>query len=250
MTVSGRGRRIVFAAILGAGGGHAPRATTPAESLDADAALVARLRSGDRSALHELFERAFVRLVGLTTRVVGERGLAEDVVQDVFATLWRRPHIDEPERGGLRSWLYIRRGLAIDRVRSQVARDRRGAFVLGGVIGDYHDEDDLEDRHVVIEQALASLPPDHRRLIDLRFFGHLSYCAAAVLLDIPEGTAKSRIRQALSVLRIRLSTPLPHDRRHRLIGSRAPPTSDEVRVRRRRQAERPSVAIGRGDGDA
>ena len=78
-----------------------------------------------------------------------------------------------------------------------------------GVIGGSHDEDDLEDRHVVIEQALASLPPDHRRLIDLRFFGDRSYCAAAVFLDIPEGTAKSRIRQALSVLRGRLSTPLP-----------------------------------------
>jgi RNA polymerase sigma-70 factor (ECF subfamily) len=180
------------------------------QSLESDRALAVRLKAGDRTALNELFEREVVRLVALTTRVMGERGLAEDVVQDVFATLWSRPHIYEPERGGLRNWLYIRcRGLAIDRVRSQVARDRREAFVLRGVISAHHDEYDLDDDRLDIEREIAALPADYRRLIELTFFGGLSYCAAAVLLDIPEGTAKTRVRRALSVLRGRLSEPLP-----------------------------------------
>ena len=179
------------------------------ESLDTDRGLAARLRAGDRTALDEVFERERPRLVALTTRVMGERGLAEDVVQDVFATLWHRPHIYEPERGGLRHWLGMRcRGVAVDRVRSRVARDRREAFVLRGESGAHHDEYDADDGHD-IEQALAALQPDHRRLIQLTYFGGLSYCAAATLLDIPEGTAKSRMRQALKVLRHQLSAPQP-----------------------------------------
>ena len=177
------------------------------QALDADREMAARLRSGDRSAFRELFEREGVKLVALTTRLVRDAGMAEEVVQDVFATLWCRPHLYEPERGGLSNWLLMRcRGLAIDRVRSQVARNRREEFVVRGNVSAHLDDYDFGDC-VNVERALAALSIADRDLVGLTFYRGLSYRAAAALLGIPEGTAKSRMRRLLIVLRGRLGAP-------------------------------------------
>ena len=179
---------------------------SPARSIETDRSISARLRARDGDAFYELYQQDGAWLVTLMNQLLGDRAMAEDVVQDVFTTLWSRPDIYEPDRGSLRSWLNMRcRGRAIDQIRAGVARDRRERFVQIGELSCHHDDHDAHERQQILERAVEALSPDDQALLQLAFFAHLSYRAAAELLGIPEGTAKSRLRRILSTLRRRLA---------------------------------------------
>ena len=169
-----------------------------------DAALVAAVGQSDERALRELYERHGTALFNLARKVLVDRDRAEEVVQEVFLRLWNEPERFDPERGALRSYLFRQiHSRSVERVRSEEARRRREER--------HHREridlgDDVEReawaviRSELVKDALAQLSEAERQAIDLAYFGGHTYREVAVVLDLPEGTVKSRIRLGLNKL--------------------------------------------------
>lgn len=180
------------------------------ERVASDEDLLARIAEGDSSALATLYERYARVVYGLALRMLGNRELAEDLVQETFWRVWRRGSTFNHERGRVASWvLGIAHNLAIDELRRQRLRP----------IPVYEDDDqpvlhELEDEQVDVaaealggEQrrtlinALEHIPPEQREVIELAYFGGLSQREIAERLQNPIGTVKTRARLALQKLR-------------------------------------------------
>lgn len=169
-------------------------------------ALLKRSAQGDRGAFAELYDATAPRAYGLALRVVRDPAQAEEVAQEAFFEIWRTASRFDPERGSATSWLLtIVHRRAVDRVRSAEAATRRDAT--------YHREHKPVDRDVTAEAAEASLEarrvrhalteltPVQRQAIELSYFGGYTHTEVARLLDLPLGTAKTRIRDGLIRLR-------------------------------------------------
>lgn len=170
----------------------------------ADACLIAGIARRDANALADAYRSHGPAVRDVAGRICGA-GLAEDVAQDVFVNLWRRPAVFDARHGSLRSFLLMQaRSRSIDLVRGVSARERRelrwsGAERPSGM----HDDVDppagiLGDD---VRAALLVLSVPERAAIVLAYFGGLTYREVAVLLDEPEGTVKSRIRSGLRRMR-------------------------------------------------
>ena len=173
---------------------------------DADTARA--LAAGDERTWKAVYDEhaAVVYRVALATARSPE--VAHDVTQDVFAHLWRHPDRYDPARGSLRAYLITRtRSRTLDVLRSETSRSRRertegrAAIVDGADIADAVADRDTAGR---VRAALDVLREDERAAIELAYFGGRSYREVASELDIPEGTAKSRIRSGLARLRLEL----------------------------------------------
>jgi RNA polymerase sigma-70 factor (ECF subfamily) len=170
-----------------------------------DAALVVAIGRYREDALAEIHRRHGGAVHRLARRVVGADALADEVVQEVFVDLWRRPESFDPERGSLRTFLVAKaHHRAVDVVRSEAsrrAREEREARQAPVV------SDDIE-RHAwrwamaeELNAAVAALPREERRAIEMAYLDGHTYREVARLLDQPEGTVKSRIRNGLRHLR-------------------------------------------------
>ena len=184
-------------------------ATTEAERRSAsDHDLALWLGAGDEAALAELYRRHGGPCFSLARRVLSDRVLAEEVVQEIFLRLWRQPERFDPTHGSMRSFLFAQaHGRAVDLLRAETARrarEERDAFRSPTV------DDDLEravadlTEGEAVRRALATLSAAERQVIELAYFGGHTYREVAVLLEQPEGTVKSRIRSGLLRLRAAL----------------------------------------------
>jgi RNA polymerase sigma-70 factor (ECF subfamily) len=176
-----------------------------------DDLLVARLVAGDDSVLGVAYERHGGFVYALARRVTGDSTMARDITQDVFTTLWSQPERVDLERGTLRAYLgVVTHRKAVDAVRTVVRRRAREARVMAGDpgAGDSHDEVDEADarrwRAGRLREYVLSLPTEQRTALELAYFDGCTYREVAERLDIPEGTAKSRLRLALTRLRTML----------------------------------------------
>lgn len=169
-----------------------------------DAQLVDRIGARDPTALTELYRRYEHLVRGSALRICGPDE-AEDVTQDVFLRLWRRPDAYDARRGSLRTYLHMQaRSHAIGVIRRDRSRDRRERVVGRDGHPPHLDVADTVIGQVRVEavrRRLACLPSPQRQAIVLAFFGQFSYREVARLLDVPEGTVKSRIRAGLTALR-------------------------------------------------
>ncbi|MEO1060065.1 MAG: sigma-70 family RNA polymerase sigma factor [Actinomycetota bacterium] len=167
-----------------------------------DASLAARLRAGDELALAEAYDANGAVVFGLAARVSGDRAAAEDLTQDVFVWLWEHPDAYDPARGSLRAFLAtVVRRRAIDWIRSTGSRRRREEHATP--TGSPPDPSDEVARVVMtteLRSAVERLPVAQREALDLAYYGGLTYREVAERLDIPEGTAKTRLRSALATL--------------------------------------------------
>ena len=159
-----------------------------------------RLIAGDEAALGECYDQFASFVYGLILRVVRDPKAAEDITQDVFLCLWEKPAIFDPEKGALRTWLgTLAHRRAVDHVRREEARRRRDEAVLSRVSR----TPDVEEMALAlvtaerVREALAELPPEQREAVELAYFEGRTYREVAVVMGIPEGTAKSRLRLAL-----------------------------------------------------
>jgi len=179
-----------------------PEDTVPAVD-EWDHIPVERIAAGDDEALAEAFDRYGAFVFGLARRVACDTGVAEEVVQEVFAALWRHPDRFDAQRGSLRAFLGVQaHRRAIDAVRSEVSRAaREGRHGLDAVRA-ARDGDGVDDATIgeVVRNAVARLPFPQRRAVELAFWGGHTYREVATLLGIPEGTAKSRLRLAQAKL--------------------------------------------------
>ncbi len=177
-----------------------------------DANLVLAIARYHEEALAEAYRRHAGAVYGLARRVLWDRPLAEEVVQEVFLRLWAAPERFGPARGSLRSFLLAQaHGRAVDQLRSESSRRGREAREAGDRAQGGYDVEHAVGDLVVAEQvraALGVLPAEQRRPIELAYFGGHSYREVAALLGEPEGTVKSRIRAGLGRMHAALGPAL------------------------------------------
>ena len=172
----------------------------------ADADVLRRLAAGDRDAVAELYDRHAARVLGLAYRIVRNSGDAEDVVQEVFSQAWRTAGNYEPSRGSVAGWLLMMaRTRAIDRLRARQSRPQVDAAPDLDRLPS--DSASTSDRMIANQQAanvraaMLALPPEQKVALELAYFEGLTQSEIAERLQIPLGTAKTRIRAALASLR-------------------------------------------------
>ena len=170
-----------------------------------DALLTARLVAGDDRALAEAYDQLGSAVYGAALRVLGQWTAAQDVAQEVFVELWSHPDRYDPAAGSLRTYLTVlARRRAIDVVRSELRRiarqERNHRLTPHQGIASPSDEVEAAEAAGVVRAAVRLLPGSQREVVELAYFGGLSYREVALAIGIPEGTAKSRLRLALARL--------------------------------------------------
>lgn len=176
----------------------------------ANAELIRRMAGGDRDALAELYDKLARPLYATARHILNDAAEAEDVVHDVFLTLWENASNFDSARGAAFSWaVTLTRNRSIDRLRSRSNRARLlgnsvpsdlGYDAEGGFIGG-DDLAQLGDRAAAVRSAVAELPADQKKALELAFFSGLTQKEIAEKLSEPIGTVKARIRRGLIKLR-------------------------------------------------
>lgn len=182
----------------------------PAKRASANAALIRRMAGGDRDALAELYDNLSRPLYATARHILNDAAEAQDVVHDVFLTLWENAASFDSGRGAAFSWaVTLTRNRSIDRLRTRSNRAR----LLGNSIPDDFgygsdtadigggERAELGDRAVAVRSALAELPAEQQRALELAFFSGLTQKEIAEKLSEPIGTIKARIRRGLIKLR-------------------------------------------------
>src|SRR5438045_5808247 len=168
--------------------------------VNSDGELIQRAAGGDRSAFEDLYRRYARPVFGLALRRLGDRGRAEDAVQETFASIWRSASSYKPERGPGAPWLYaVARNAIVDRAR---ARSEMPMEVPDSPAAGPTPLDQAEQGWVAwrVHRALAELPEREREVIALAYWSGLSQSEVAEFLAIPLGTVKTRTRAALQRL--------------------------------------------------
>ena len=176
---------------------------------DPQLALIQRVGRGDQAAFADLYDATSALVHGIVLKVVRDPAQAEEVVQEVFVELWRIAPRYDATKGAVNSWVAtIAHRRAVDRVRSeQAARNRverestrveRPHDEVAEAVVDV-DQAQFERRRV--RRALERLTSMQREAVELAYFGGYTYREVAVLLDVPEGTIKTRIRDGMIRLR-------------------------------------------------
>jgi RNA polymerase sigma-70 factor (ECF subfamily) len=176
-------------------------------TLLADEDLMQLVRQGDAAAFQVVYERHATAAFSLAYRMVGRRGAAEDVVQDAFLSLWRSGARYDHTRGSVRTWvLGIVHHRAIDALRRGIRHESHRASDEGlEERFEARERTDVEaarrEEAAEVRTALAALPAEQSRPIELAYFGGFSHSEIAAMLEMPLGTVKGRIRLGLEKLR-------------------------------------------------
>ena len=173
-----------------------------------DAHLCQRLVGGDESALAEIYDAHASLVYGLARRVCNDDAIAQDITQEVFCFAWEHADRIDVERGSIRSYLgVLTHRRAVDACRREArlpvhaAREVTMAALPVDAIAELDDRAELDDQVRALRSALEKLPAEQREALTLAYFGGRTYRQVALELNIPEGTAKSRLRLALARLR-------------------------------------------------
>ncbi len=179
---------------------------TTTTALQTETVWVARMVSiahdQDEAAFAEIFRHFAPRVKGFLIKSGADPSLAEECMQDVMATLWRKAHMYDPSRASVATWIFtIARNRKIDLLR-RYARPEPEDLPWGPeATPDQADVIALQQDAARLAEALRALPDKQRELIQRAYFGDLSHSEIADATGLPLGTIKSRIRLALDRLR-------------------------------------------------
>jgi RNA polymerase sigma-70 factor, ECF subfamily len=179
--------------------------TITAAATTEEAVLLGRVAAGDvGDPLVELYHRYAARLYGLGLKLLGEPGMAEELVQESFLRLWRSAGGYDPERGSVRTFLFtIARRAAVDLLRRRASRP----LATGEPDGSAALDDEAFDALLLrldVRDALDSLSAKHREVLELMLEEDLGRAEIAARLGIPVGTVKTRAFYGLRALRLEL----------------------------------------------
>lgn len=162
-----------------------------------DGELIQRTGDGDRSAFDKLYRRYSRPVFSLALRRLGDRGRAEDAVQETFVSIWRSARTYRPERGPGAPWVYgVARNAIVDRSRARTDPVAEAPDEASRDIGpDEHAEQAWTSWR--IHGALERLTAREREVIELAYWSDLSQSEVSERLGIPLGTVKTRTRSAL-----------------------------------------------------
>ncbi len=169
-------------------------------------AAMQRLASGDRNALESIYRATSAKLFGICYRILGDRGEAEDALQDVYLSLWKRADRYDPDRASPISWLAtFARNRAIDRLRS--GKVRKGSVPVEEAM-DLSDAAPLADEllqsaeyDAQIHHCIETLDDSQRDAIRTAFLEGKTYLQIAEMRNVPLGTMKSWVRRGLAKLK-------------------------------------------------
>ena len=160
-----------------------------------------KIRDGDSSAFEHLYDCFAGAMFSLSLEILGDRWEAEEVIQDIFSILWRKPEAYSPKKGKFTSWLLVlTRNRSIDRYRSRKRRlDHGETDEILNTRPDQNDQGGAEsatasDERDHLNRAFSTLPPDQKKVLELSYFKGMNQQSIAELLDISLGTVKSRTR--------------------------------------------------------
>ena len=172
------------------------------------AAALARMADGDRAALKYFYDATSAKLFGVILRILSDRSEAEDVLQDVTLTIWRKAAEFDATRASPITWAAtIARNRAIDRLRSKGNRDTRpieDAFDVADPTPGADSAAEQSEEARRLDQALGKIDPRAAVAIRSAFFEGVTYQVLAQRAGVPEGTMKSWIRRGLMSLRTQL----------------------------------------------
>lgn len=179
----------------------------PIEAKEQDwAAVISLIAQGDQQAMSALYHGTSKLVFGLVLRILGDRGLAEEVLLDVYAQVWRQAGRFDTSRGAALGWITtIARSRAIDRLRSErhnlqeYELNEATAHEAGDV--DPESASEASEMRRFIRAALDGLPPEQREVIELSYYSGLTQSEIAVKLNQPLGTVKTRTRLGMIKLR-------------------------------------------------
>ncbi len=160
----------------------------------------------DEASLAALCAEHAPALLTYVTRLIGDRQMAEDIVQETLLRAWTHPSAVSGESGSARGWLFtVARNLTTDQFRARRSRPQEISDHLIDLSGLASDEDlDLALQSMILAEALVTLTPEHRAVLVQTFYLGRSVAQAAAALGIPEGTVKSRAFYGLRSLRTAL----------------------------------------------
>jgi RNA polymerase sigma-70 factor (ECF subfamily) len=173
----------------------------PQPSAEDDAALLARINSGDERAMSTLYERYSRVVYSVALRVLNDPASAEDILQEIFMQIWRNPDSFSAARGSLGGWLaVVSRNRSIDALR----RKRPSTSLDDVILASSTNLASEAERNSLIERArgvIATLPSEQRKTLEMAYFDGLTHSEIAEMTGDPLGTVKTRIRSALMTLR-------------------------------------------------
>jgi RNA polymerase sigma-70 factor (ECF subfamily) len=180
----------------------------------ADEELMPLIGGKDADAFEVFYDRHSGIAYSLAYRIVGDRGVAEDVTQEAFVSIWRSGARYDVSRGSVRSWtLGIVRNRAIDALRSKAGRAQK--LALDDSVLEQRPSADSTDAEALrretaaeLRGALAELPGEQSKVIELAYFGGFSQTEIATMLSVPLGTVKGRMRLGLERIRGRVAEGL------------------------------------------
>jgi RNA polymerase sigma factor (sigma-70 family) len=182
------------------------------EPMDADAtrsqlaAALARAAGGDRAALRQIYQDTSAKLFGVCLRILNDRSEAEDVLQDVYVTVWRKAATFDPARASPITWMVaIARNRAIDRLRATAVSRRSEPIEAADAVSDSApgavERIELAQQHQRLAGCLGELEARHAAAIRAAFLDGATYEELATRMRVPLGTMKSWIRRGLLKLR-------------------------------------------------
>ena len=187
-----------------------------------DEELMQRLLYRDLRAFRALFDRYGNLVYSAALRVVRDAQIAEDMVQEIFLRIWRKPESYVAQRGRFVTWLTsVTRNRAVDEIRSRGRRFRHETASPEEQERELPAPDtndpaltvELADQRRLILAALAQIPQEQRQIIELAYFGGFTQQEIAQRLSQPLGTVKTRIRLGMQKLRVALTPELKWEER-------------------------------------
>jgi RNA polymerase sigma-70 factor, ECF subfamily len=172
--------------------------------------LVGLLRSGSEKGFHILYDNYSAALYGVIGRMVENKELAEDLLQECFVKIWNNISMYDESKGRLFTWMInMARNLCIDKLRSKDYNNSLKNRDIDGTVHIYDQQQSSQHNpdHIGLRKIVGQLQPEQARIIELMYFKGYTQSEIAEEFSIPLGTVKTRARAALGKLRSLFAEP-------------------------------------------